>query len=76
MKSMEFIVYWPTTSELGVGFDKPSDTELEKTDFPLPIRYQVNGASWLGSEFCIYFLFSVLSYVQVLCITITVSING
>lgn len=39
--------------------DRPSETSVEKTDFPLPRRYQLQIALWLGVGHCVYF-FSVL----------------
>lgn len=40
--------------------DGPSEPSMEKIDFPLPRRYQLQIASWLGVGLCVYFFFSVL----------------
>lgn len=40
--------------------DSPSFTPLEKTEFPVPRKYQLQRASRLGVGLCDHFLFSVL----------------
>lgn len=40
----------------------PSDTPLDKTDFPFPYRHHLQIASWVGVGICFYFPFSVLGH--------------